>query len=257
MQVNGDSGNDIELFEVPGVRGCVVSNAHPELRQYAEAAVAAGSTHIVIATQPCAGGIVQALMGFGSVATPAPAASLLRTMVTQMGLLQSNAMAGNLALLADPGATWVTPGGRVVEVQQCTSEPADAAAAGLTWVDGISVRPLLQHAGGSSSSATGGQNQGGAPAAAPAGAAAAGGSNGSSGAIQSGELLLATYRLWSFKGQQRDSSRVRMCSAVLRAATAGDAAGYKLLHLHEGVMDEPATSTGAFEALAANQTGTA
>lgn len=54
-QVNGDSGNDIELFEVPGVRGCVVANAHPELRQFAEAAVAAGNTNIALATQPCAG----------------------------------------------------------------------------------------------------------------------------------------------------------------------------------------------------------
>lgn len=55
VQVNGDSGNDIELFEVPGVRGCVVANAHPELRQFAEAAVAAGNTNIALATQPCAG----------------------------------------------------------------------------------------------------------------------------------------------------------------------------------------------------------
>ena len=35
-QVNGDSGNDEELFHVPGVMGCVVANAHPELLSFAD-----------------------------------------------------------------------------------------------------------------------------------------------------------------------------------------------------------------------------
>lgn len=240
--MNGDSGNDIELFQVPGVRGCVVSNAHPELRQYAEAAVAAGSSHILLATQPCAGGIVQTLLHFGSTPEVAGPGALLRGMMAQLGLLQSNAMAGNLSYLAEKGATWVTPAGRVLEVGQCTSEPADAAAAGLTWVDNISARPLLQD---------------GQAAELPAGEAVAAAvvgttnSHDNSSSFQAGQLLVVVYQLWGFKGQSRDSSRVRQCSAVVHVKDPAAADGYKLLHLHEGVMDESATATAAFQALAA------
>jgi len=62
--VCGDSGNDADLFKVPGVYGTVVSNAHDELRNFAAGEVAAGNDRILLASRPCAGGIVQALKQF-------------------------------------------------------------------------------------------------------------------------------------------------------------------------------------------------
>jgi len=60
--VCGDSGNDIGMFKVKGARGCVVSNAHAELRDYC---LAQNSRDIHMATKRCAGGIMEALQHFG------------------------------------------------------------------------------------------------------------------------------------------------------------------------------------------------
>eukprot|EP00887_Chlorella_sp_A99_P002358 scaffold10.g2358.t1 len=59
--VCGDSGNDIELFAVPGVHGCMVANAHTELRQWCEANL---HDRLFRATENGPGGIYQALHQF-------------------------------------------------------------------------------------------------------------------------------------------------------------------------------------------------
>jgi Sucrose-6F-phosphate phosphohydrolase len=236
VQVNGDSGNDAELFDVPGVRGCVVANAHPELVAYATNARAAGrSSSIHMAVNPCAGGIVEALLAFKQIPDESPApATTLRNMIIELGMLQSNALAGDLSLLSEPDATWITPGGELRHILSCTSAPADAAAAGLTWVDTVSMRRV---AGSDSTGRT-------VPAAGPL-------LEEGTTDLEPGALLLVTYQLWSFKGQARDNQRVRLCSALVRAAVPAAKDGFRLVHLHEAFMSSAHTATAAFAALAA------
>lgn len=58
--VCGDSGNDIELFEVPHVHGCIVANAHDELRQWYEQH-GKGNTNMFFASKDGPSGIVECL----------------------------------------------------------------------------------------------------------------------------------------------------------------------------------------------------
>jgi sucrose-6F-phosphate phosphohydrolase len=62
--VCGDSGNDVELFEVDGVRGVVVANAHEELRAWAQGHA---GERVFEAGERCSAGIAQALRHFGLV----------------------------------------------------------------------------------------------------------------------------------------------------------------------------------------------
>ncbi|GLC34285.1 hypothetical protein PLESTM_000178300 [Pleodorina starrii] len=176
VQVNGDSGNDIELFQVPGVCGCVVANAFPELREFArkrqqqakeeeeeeEEQRPAGATHacrVFQASEPCAGGILQALRHFRLLPPPAlhpPAASRVdddddgRSPTSLVAAAHARLFdcGGDAAAAAASGGGGGGAGGDEAEViQGDVSAAAAAAAAAGVWMDELELHAVKPAAG--------------------------------------------------------------------------------------------------------------
>lgn len=74
VMVCGDSGNDVELFEVPDVYGCIVNNAHTELLQWYDNNQANKKMYHAGKAGP--GGIRESLFHFGFAKSPVPSATI-------------------------------------------------------------------------------------------------------------------------------------------------------------------------------------
>ncbi|GLC60342.1 hypothetical protein PLESTB_001601800 [Pleodorina starrii] len=178
VQVNGDSGNDIELFQVPGVCGCVVANAFPELREFArkrqqqakeeeEEQRPAGATHackVFQASEPCAGGILQALRHFRLLPPPAlhPPASRVdddddgRSPTSLVAAAHARLLdcGGDAAAAAASGGGGGGAGGDEAEViQGDVAAAAAAAAAAGVWMDELELHAAKPAAGGDDAAA--------------------------------------------------------------------------------------------------------
>jgi len=159
----GDSGNDAELMDLPGVRGVVVANAQRELLAHvagrppvaaADGGGGDGSANVgavflapFLATQPCSAGIVEALQVFGLVPPPPPAAldarGLLAAAVAALPAIEAaldaaasaaadGVAADGVAIPAPPelfvdGATFIAASGCVAMLRAAVAWPATAA----------------------------------------------------------------------------------------------------------------------------------
>lgn len=83
----GDSGNDLELFEVPGVKACVVSNAHDELLRWCASQPA--SPDVFLAQQRAAAGILEAARHFNFFRHDGPRPEAVHRRRCLIGLLQA------------------------------------------------------------------------------------------------------------------------------------------------------------------------
>lgn len=265
LQVNGDSGNDAELFEVEGARGCVVANAHEELRAWYEAwrarggeqaaggggggeggggdksvaaAHAAALPRVHLASEPCSGGVLEVLGRFGTAdavarledaeAGDAARAEELRA---ARRLVVAGLSSAAAARAPTGGATALLADGREVPLRAWAEGAAAAAAADAArqqehqWVDRLRTRHVADGCVLATFETWSG-----------------GGGEGGGGGSQSASAAPA----W------RRRPAVRLTTALLRRRrTEGTESGCEMevVHVREGAIEPGATATERLAAL--------
>lgn len=164
----GDSGNDAELFTIPGVHGVMVKNAQKELLQwYAENG--RSNPNIVHASQRCAGGIIEAVGHFNlgpnisprdvadiSTISPKifnPALELVKLFVLYerwlRGEVETSHLVQSLKAICHPSGVMVHPSGLEKSFEETVEGLEDAFNGGgedtrrrRVWVDKISLSQI-------------------------------------------------------------------------------------------------------------------